>query len=226
MDTVTRRAFVTAVGAAALVPTSRVLARPAANRRTAEPAAGYVFFDAAEVRFVEAACARLIPADGAGTFDAGVCTSLDAHLASSWGRGESLYRSGPWQPGTPTPRQRGALTPAEVFRAALGIVNRELARREIDFAQLPAQAQDALLAALQAGDPRLGGRTAAALFDMLLSMTVESFFGNVQGARRSRIAWRMTGYPGAHAASRLRPGQLSISVDSADSINQQSVRTS
>jgi hypothetical protein len=66
-----------------------------------------------------------------------------------------------------------------------------------------------LLAALQAGDPRLGGRTAAAFFDMLLSMTVESFFGNaVQGARRSRIAWRMTGYPGAHAASRLRPGRL------------------
>jgi gluconate 2-dehydrogenase gamma chain len=211
MDTVTRRAFVTAVGAAALVPASQVLARPAANRRTAEPAAGYFFFDAAEVRFVEAACARLLPADeGAGAFDAGVSTTLDAHLASSWGRGESLYRSGSWQPGTPTPRPRGALTPAEVFRAALGIVNRELARHEIDFAQLPAQAQDALLAALQAGDSRLGGRTAAAFFDMLLSMTVESFFGNaVQGARRSRIAWRMTGYPGAHAARvRLRPGRL------------------
>ena len=119
MQTVTRRSFVTSVGAASVLPASAVLgaaqgAKPAeenaaATAGTATPDTSvadrptYLFFNAAEVLFIEAACERLIPADesGTGALGAGVPNYLDKQLGGAWGAGERLYRSGPWAPGTP-----------------------------------------------------------------------------------------------------------------------------
>ena len=59
----------------------------------------YLFFNAQEVEFIEAACERLIPADeiGPGALDVWVPNYLDKQLGGAWGAGERLYRSGPCQ---------------------------------------------------------------------------------------------------------------------------------
>src|SRR5450631_708774 len=134
MDKVTRRSFVAAVGAvtavpatALLSPTAHAAARPGKTPSIAEPAeTNYLFFNAAEALFIEAACERLIPADesGPGALGAGVPNYLDKQLGGAWGAGERLYRSGPWQSGTPSQGYQLPFSPAELFHAALRAINR------------------------------------------------------------------------------------------------------
>ena len=113
MDKLTRRSFVTTVGAVTVVPATALMSSPdpavaaAAAKAPIEPSPlkpMYLFFNADEVLFIEAACERLIPADesGPGALGAGVPNYLDKQLGGAWGAGERLYRSGPWQPGTPS----------------------------------------------------------------------------------------------------------------------------
>ena len=89
----------------------------------------YLFFNREEAAFIEAAVARLIPRDDkwGGALEAGVPNFLDKQLGGAWGAGERLYRSGPWQPGTPSQGYQLPFTPAELFRTALTAINRELA---------------------------------------------------------------------------------------------------
>ena len=206
MNKVTRRSFV--AGVAALLPASAHLGNAAA-RLTREPAVapranagrGYRFFDAAEARFVEAACDRLIPADGSGpgALAAGVVHYLDRSLGGSWGAGGRPYREGPWQPGTahglPLP-----VTPAALFRQVVRAINEDFAARGMAFSELPGHVQDEFLAALESGAAGRGAASAA-FFAMLLTMTVEGFFSNSPyGGFRDRVAWRLSGFPGAYAA--------------------------
>ena len=124
---------------------------------------------------------------------------LDAQLGGAWGAGEIPYRNGTWQPGT-YGGPLASLTPAQFFRAALRDIDEELARRGASFAALPRDAQRAFLIALEAGKIGLSS-VSAAFFDLLLRMTVEGFFAHpVHGPTRDRVAWRITGFPGAHAA--------------------------
>jgi gluconate 2-dehydrogenase gamma chain len=207
---VTRREVLAAMSAAVAVPVSllapaaaRIVPAPgeAVSRRSAGSA--YVFFDAAEARFIEAACERLIPADasGHGAQSAGVAAYLDRQLAGAWGLGEQLYRAGPWQPGTPSNGQSLVLKPAELFRAALRATRRDLEKHGVPFDQLSADAQDGCLRSLESGAEDLDGVPSAVFFDMLLTMTVEGFFSHsLHGGIRDKVAWRMCGFPGAHAA--------------------------
>src|SRR5215471_7706598 len=105
----------------------------------------YVFFNAEEAAFIEAAVARLIPKDDqwGGALEAGVPNYIDKQLAGAWGAGERLYRSGPWQPGTVSQGYQLPFTPAELFRTALGAVNKGLSSRP--FAHMSPQEQDAYL---------------------------------------------------------------------------------
>ena len=59
----------------------------------------YIFFNLDEVEFIEAAVARLIPADDRwpGALEVGVTNYIDKQMGGAWGAGERLYRSGPWQ---------------------------------------------------------------------------------------------------------------------------------
>src|SRR6185295_1196751 len=103
----------------------------AAAQQSAAPRVAYVYFNPAEAAFIEAAVARLIPKDetGAGALEAGVPNYIDKQLGGAWGAGERLYRSGPWQPGTPSQGYQLPFTPAELFRTALVTINKELAQR-------------------------------------------------------------------------------------------------
>jgi gluconate 2-dehydrogenase gamma chain len=208
----TRRNFVSSVGAAVIAPAAAVAVAPEGTvpgRENSAPAAAardaaplYLFFNAAEARFIEAACERLIPADeaGPGALGAGVPNYLDKQLAGAWGAGERLYRSGPWQAGTPSQGYQLPFTPAELFHTALRAINRDLEQRGAAFADLGADAQDQYLKSLETGASDLDGVPAAVFFEMLLKMTVEGFFSDpVYGGNRNMVAWRMIGFPGAYA---------------------------
>jgi gluconate 2-dehydrogenase gamma chain len=213
--TVTRREVLAAMSAAAAVPVSALLA-PAAAQTVLQPreavsrssaASTYLFFDAAEARFIEAACERFIPADasGDGALGAGVAGYLDRQLAGAWGMGAQLYRNGPWQPGTPSNGQTSTFKPAELFRTALRAMSHDLEKHGapygVRFDQLSVDAQDSCLQSLESGAQDLDGVPSAVFFDMLLTMTVEGFFSDsLHGGTRDKVAWRMHGFPGAHAA--------------------------
>src|SRR5271169_6759322 len=154
MTKVTRRSFVTTIGAAipatVLMQTPAEAAAPAAKSAAVEAQnvkPTYLFFNANEAVFIEAACERLIPEDelGPGALGAGVPNYLDKQLGGTWGAGERLYRSGPWQPGTPSQGYQLPFTPAELFRTALAALNKELSAAGTPFAQMSAEQQDAYL---------------------------------------------------------------------------------
>jgi gluconate 2-dehydrogenase gamma chain len=210
MDKVTRRSFVTTVGAATVAPAAALLsatahaaAAPAKTPNTAEPAkTTYLFFNAEEVLFIEAACERLIPADesGPGALAAGVPNYLDKQLGGAWGAGERLYRSGPWQPGTPSQGYQLPLTPAELFHASLRAIDRDLEAHGTPFHGMSGDAQDAYLKSLESGTHDLDGVPSSVFFDLLVKMSVEGFFSDpVYGGNRGMVAWRMVGFPGAYA---------------------------
>ena len=219
MEHISRRSFLVTMSAAAMAgvgalpagaaPGYSALGGSARSVPDTDPAKyPYSFFDADEARFIEAACERLIPAEesGPGALGAEVPHFLDRQLAGPWGAGECLYRSGSWQAGTP-PLYPLSLTPAALFRTALRAINRSLAARRTEFVDLPAEAQDGYLRTLEAGAQDLDGVPSAAFFDLLLKMSVEGFFSNpTYAASRDRVAWRLTGYPGAYADYREAAG--------------------
>ncbi|MEK7878203.1 MAG: gluconate 2-dehydrogenase subunit 3 family protein, partial [Pseudomonadota bacterium] len=73
----------------------------------------YGYLTQPEVRFLDAAVARLIPADelGPGAKEAGVACFIDRQLTSSWGTHGRNYRMGPWLEGTPQQGFQSRLTP-------------------------------------------------------------------------------------------------------------------
>jgi gluconate 2-dehydrogenase gamma chain len=204
MQKFTRRSVVAALGAAAGLAASARRA-PAAN--IPDPRAQtYAFFDATEARFIEAACARLIPEDaaGPGALRADVPRYLDRQLAGAWGAGNSIYRMGSWQPGTPANRGGPRFEPARLFRAALSAIRRTA------FHEWPAPDQDAYLRYLADGGTTLAGVPSAVFFQMLLAMTAEGYFSHpVHGGTRDRFAWPMHGFPGAHSIAHERGDRLS-----------------
>jgi gluconate 2-dehydrogenase gamma chain len=214
MDKLSRRSFFKAagIGAAALTAQAHALtaaAAPAsrnAQSHAAHDAAqpgGNIFFRPDEMRFIEAATERLIPADenGPGALAAGVPQYLDRQLGGAWGAGERLYRAGPWHDGEPTQGYQLPYTPAELFRNALrGIAQEVQSKHGTSFDKLSGADQDAYLESLQNGRQDLQGVPADVFFDSLLSLTIEGFFSDpIYGGNRDMVSWKMIGFPGAYA---------------------------
>jgi gluconate 2-dehydrogenase gamma chain len=170
------------------------------SRRTFLKAAGAA---SAMTAFIEAACARLIPKDelGAGALEAGVPNYLDKQLGGAWGVGERLYRSGPWQAGTPSQGYQLPFTPAELFRKALHAIDTQFTAQGKNFASLSGDEQDAYLKSLEKGGTDLDGVPSDVFFKTLLGMTVEGFFGDpAYGGNKDMVSWQMIGFPGAYAS--------------------------
>jgi gluconate 2-dehydrogenase gamma chain len=216
MRKVTRRSFVTTIGAASVVPSTALLSSAesvaqtpnAASKSGATPDVSladrptYLFFNAAEVAFIEPAVERFIPADehGPGALGAGVANYLDKQLGGAWGAGERLYRSGPWQLGSPTQGYQLPFTPAELFRTSLRAIDAQLHAKNTPFHEMDTDGQDAYLKSLESGGHDLDGVPSAIFFDIFLKMTVEGFFADpAYGGNRDMVAWRMIGFPGAYA---------------------------
>lgn len=79
------------------------------------------FFTSDEAAFIDAAVARLIPADdlGPGAKEAGVTVFLDRQLAGPYGHAETWYMSGPWHDGTKSQGYQSRLNPAALYRTAI-----------------------------------------------------------------------------------------------------------
>jgi gluconate 2-dehydrogenase gamma chain len=202
-----------AIGAAALpagaaIESANAQQAPAAmtvtmphSHAAAAPATTYVFFNSQEVAFIEAAVARLIPADdhSPGALEAGASNYMDKQLAGAWGAGERLYRSGPWQPGTPSQGYQLPYTPAELFHTALAAIDKELV--ETPFAAMGPADQDGYLKKLQAGGHDLDGVPSEEFFAHLWECTLEGFFSDpVYGGNQNMIGWKLIGFPGAYAS--------------------------
>jgi gluconate 2-dehydrogenase gamma chain len=205
--TVSRRHFLTAGTAGALVPAAAEAApapqpgAAASSTASAPGAEAYQFFNADEARFIEAALQRLIPPDAVGPSarEAGVPGYIDRQLAGAWGAGERLYRSGPWAAGAPTQGYQLPFTPAELFRTALRAIRQQLG--EPRFESRSGEQQDTYLTQLQTGTRDLGGVPANVFFESLWGMAVEGYFCDpVYGGNRGMASWRMLGFPGAHGA--------------------------
>lgn len=230
MAEVSRRALMKVTGAVgasilpfALVPDAAPAqegrARDASPVRSSSPSAlaksdTYLFLNSEEAAFIEAAVARLIPKDDqwAGALEAGVPNYIDKQLAGAWGAGERLYRSGPWHPGTPSQGYQLPFTPAELFRTALGAINRDLSQRP--FATMNADEQDSYLKTIEAGGQDLGGVPSDAFFAHLWQCALEGFFSDpVYGGNRDMVSWRMIGFPGAYASYYDLVDQHGIKLD-------------
>jgi len=216
MSDLSRRKLMTTTGAfgAAMLPGSfaatpasaqhdhgTAVAQLAAKSVQPQPTS-YLFLNQQEAAFIETAVARLIPADDKwpGAREAGVPNYIDKQLGGAWGAGERLYRSGPWQAGTPSQGYQLPFTPAELFRTAIAAINTEL-KDKTPFAKMTADEQDAYLHALEAGGKDLGGVPSNVFFATLWESTVEGFFSDpVYGGNRDMVAWRMIGFPGAYAS--------------------------
>jgi len=153
-----------------------------------------------EVRFLDAAVSRLIPADelGPGAKEAGVTAFIDRQMCSSYGVLARSYRMGPWPEGTPQQGWQCPLTPKEVYREAI---------REIDawcnkqyqrpFSLLKADEQDTILRGLQNDKIELQALRASVFFGLLLKNTKEGFFSDpIHGGNRDKVGWKLVGFPG------------------------------
>jgi len=200
-----RRIFLQVSGASAFVPAAQHGLGQQQQRATAPAAAagaqgGYLFFNPQEAAFIEAAVVRLIPPDevGPSALQAGVPTYIDRQLHGAWGAGERLYRSGPWQAGTPMQGYQLPLTPAELYRTALRAIRDDLTKNGgAPFENLQGPQQDAYLTTLQTGDRDLGGVPGKVFFESLLAMTIEGYFCDpAYGGNRDMVGWKWIGYPG------------------------------
>jgi gluconate 2-dehydrogenase gamma chain len=209
MDSVSRRIFLKAGSAAAVIPAVGAAAAapvPGAQGPGPDPQkqgaqqAPYLFFSAPEAALMEAMVDRLIPPDelGPGANEAGVVTYIDRQLAGAWGAGERLYRSGPWQQGTPSQGYQLPFTPAELFRNALRALQQQ-GQKGTPFDKLQGPDQDAFLTKLQNGTDDLEGVPAKQFFESLLALTVEGYFSDpAYGGNRGGRSWAMIGFPGAY----------------------------
>jgi gluconate 2-dehydrogenase gamma chain len=165
---------------------------------------GYVFFKDAEVAFIQAVVARLIPNDpvGPGAVEAGVPYFLDRQLAGPFGRGDHFYLDGPWKKGAPEQGYQLRFAPAQLYRAGIAAIDKYVATQlgMRSFALLATSEQDQLLRHLEAGSIELeDGVDAKAFFAMILQNTKEGYFSDpIYGGNRDMGAWKMIGFPGAH----------------------------
>jgi len=163
------------------------------------PAQG--FLDSREKAFVEAAVARIIPADelGPGAKEAGVADFIDRQLAGPYGAAETWYMQGPWQSGTDQQGYQLRLSPAQLYRAAIAKIDQHLKQSQGNrtFAQLDAKAQDDFLHALEKGEVKISGDLGKEFFEILVVNTVEGFLADpIYGGNKDFIGWKLIGFPG------------------------------
>src|SRR5436309_6443555 len=118
-----RRRFLKSVGALGAALPAAAAAQHAGH--ASAKSEKYMFLAPAEVAFLDAAVARLIPADelGPGAKEAGVTYFIDQQLFGGYGGMAKKYTQGPWPEGTPQQGYQSPLTPAAVYRAGIRDTN-------------------------------------------------------------------------------------------------------
>ena len=212
-DTLPRRRFLLGAGTAiatGLAPTAPSDAQTSTAAAFASPApAGgaepeiLLVLTATEAALLSAAVDAFIPADElspSGT-DCGIVSFIDRQLASAWGGGAKMYRSGPYQKGKPEQGYQLALTPKEFFSAGIAETN-EWSRKTYgkEFDRLAPADQIAALKAMEEGKAEFMGLGSKPFFEAVLAITMEGFFSDpIYGGNRDKASWKMLGFPGLPA---------------------------
>jgi gluconate 2-dehydrogenase gamma chain len=172
---------------------------------SSEQAHAYGYLTQPEVRFLDAAVSRLIPADdlGPGAKEADVTFFIDRQLMSSWGVHGRNYRMGPWLEGTPQQGFQSPLTPQEIYRAAIREANiwctKKYGKR---FDLLTDEQRDEVLHALEDDKVELESVSSKLFFDLLWRNTQEGFFSDpMYGGNKDKVGWRLIGFPGVAASN-------------------------
>ncbi len=162
------------------------------------------YFTDQEWSFINAAVARLIPADdrGPGAVEAGVPEFIDRQMQTTYATGGLWYMQGPFLPDAPPELgYQSKLVPQQIYR--LGIQEADAwsqSRHGKAFAQLDAAAQDKVLAALDSGEAEFQAVSSSVFFNLLLTNTKEGFFCDpIHGGNRDMIGWKLIRFPGARA---------------------------
>jgi gluconate 2-dehydrogenase gamma chain len=210
-DKLPRRKFLLGAGlagtavAAGLPPaeaqTPQAAAAPQPKPTTEPPT--YLVLTASEVAFISAVADTMIPADElspSGT-DCGVVTFVDRQLASAWGGGAKMYRSGPFRKGKPEQGYQLPLTPRQFFTAGIAATNawtRKLHGK--DFDRLTAKQREEVLKTLDQRKAEFADFNGKQFFEALLSIVMEGFFSDpIYGGNRNKVSWKMVGFPGLPA---------------------------
>lgn len=160
----------------------------------------YGYLTQPEVRFLDAAVARLIPADelGPGAQEADVTYFIDRQLVSSWGTHGRNYRMGPWPEGTPQQGFQSRLTPQEIYRAGIRETNIHCGKQYGKAFEFLAPApQDEVLHGLEDGSIELESLSSKLFFGLLWRNTEEGFFADpLYGGNRDKVGWKLIGFPG------------------------------
>jgi len=160
----------------------------------------YRHLQPAEIAFIDAAVARLIPADdlGPSAAEAGVTVFIDRQLAGPYGRAVDWYMQGPWSDGSEQQGYQLSATPAQLYRDAIRALDEHCRANEgAVFAALATQRQDALLHALEKGELKVPEVHGKAFFKMLWQNTQEGYFADpMYGGNREFAGWRLVGYTG------------------------------
>ena len=205
MKSLSRRDFLR--GAVVLVPAvSFVACAPLSTLRTstAPVITAHRYFTGEEWAFLNAACARLIPADdnGPGAVELGVPEFIDREMDGGFGHAATWYMQGPFVSAAPEFGYQSPFTPRELYRAGIAAVDAHC-RRMFDkksFAELPMATQDAVLTDLESGALDFDNVSGKSFFGVLLQNTKEGYLADpIHGGNKGMASWKMIGFPGARA---------------------------
>jgi gluconate 2-dehydrogenase gamma chain len=204
-----RRQFLLGSGAVAVAPlilnatASGADAADVAGVHAKQPA-GYQSLGPEEAAIVEKIVDVMCPADAltAGGVELGLAIYIDRQLAGAFGRGDRLYRHGPWRPGRPELGYQSALTPERFFKIALTEMQAAaLVSHGKPFTDLSASQADAFLLEVSSG--RISSesvRLATWFNEMLYPLFAQACFVDpIYGGNRGKAFWKAIGYPGLPA---------------------------
>ena len=193
----------TGIGAMTAAPLAAAKETPPAGPQKARDYQP-VWFTPEEYAFVQAAVARLIPADdrGPGALEAGVAEYIDRQMNTPYATGSNWYMQGPFHPDSDKALgYQLPLVPRDIYR--LGLADADAvakAQHGNVFARLTGQQQDALLQAFEAGSVEFKQVPANVFFSFLLQNTREGFFSDpIHGGNQGMVGWTLINFPGARA---------------------------
>jgi gluconate 2-dehydrogenase gamma chain len=182
--------------------TSPASERPVAAAATEAPVS-YVFLNADEAAFIEAAVDTLIPSDevGPGALELGVAVFIDRQLASGYGRGDRLYLQGPFIEGTPEQGYQMRMTPSELMQAGIADVNAHVQEKfRTTFDLLSPLDRAAVLTGLETLTIALPTVPTGTFFGLLYELTMFGYFSDpIHGGNKGKGSWKMIGFPGIGA---------------------------
>lgn len=162
------------------------------------------YFNSEEWRFLNAACARIFPADAHGPDAAllGAPEFIDRQMDTPYGQGQLWYMSGPFKDAAPNFGYQLSLSPRDLYRQAIAAADAYVASAHggHHFADLEPADQIAVLKTFEKGQMMLGAVPAHTFFEQLRQNTLEGVFSDpLYGGNKKLAGWTMLGFPGARA---------------------------